>query len=270
MKEHLAGLAGKAVSQQQAWCLTREYLQARILQSLQELGIFTQWAFLGGTALRFLYDLPRFSEDLDFSIIPETMFEKTSFRSALSGVSKNLAREAYQVEIMTNEREPVFSAFFRFPGLPFELGLTNRKEQKISIKIEVDTNPPSDARIETSLVRRHATLNLCHYDRPSLLSGKLHAVLCRRWTKGRDLYDLAWYLADRRWPPPNLKLLNSALQQTGWRFPPLTEENWRQTVAQRLDRIDWAKARNDVFPFLERESDIALIDQHTIEKLLSR
>lgn len=63
MKEHLTNLSRNAVSEQQAWCLTREYLQARILQSLQEQGIFTQWVFLGGTALRFLYDLPRFSKE---------------------------------------------------------------------------------------------------------------------------------------------------------------------------------------------------------------
>ena len=270
MKEHLANIARKAVSEQQAWCLTREYLQARILQSLQEQGIFTRLAFLGGTALRFLYDLPRFSEDLDFSLISGVSFDKVSLRSALSEISRVLSKEAYLVEIFFKEREPVFSAFIRFPGLPFELGLTKRKEQKVSIKIEVDTEPPSGAILETSLIRRHITLNLCHYDRSSLLSGKLHALLCRRWTKGRDLYDLAWYLADRRWPPPNLDFLNNALRQTGWKFPAVTAENLSRTISQRLRKLDWAKARSDVFPFLENESDIDLIDQLTIEKLLSR
>ena len=66
------------------------------------------------------------------------------------------------------------------------------------------------------------TLNLCHHDKPSLLAGKLHAVLSRKWTKGRDLYDLVWYLADRTWPAPNLALLNAALAQTGWKGPVMT------------------------------------------------
>ena len=45
----------------------REYLQARTLLALQDNGAFSHWAFVGGTALRFLFQLPRYSEDLDFS-----------------------------------------------------------------------------------------------------------------------------------------------------------------------------------------------------------
>ena len=86
----------------------------------------------------------------------------------------------------------------------------------MSIKIEVDTNPPAGAVIATTLVRRHVTIHLCHYDRASLFAGKLHAILSRPWVKWRDLYDLAWYLADPAWPPPNIALLNAALAQTGW------------------------------------------------------
>lgn len=59
-------------------------------------------------------------------------------------------------------------------------------------------------------------LNLLHYDKSSLLAGKLHAVLTRKYTKGRDLYDLMWYLSDPTWPAPNLIQLNNALKQTGW------------------------------------------------------
>ncbi|HAE37867.1 MAG TPA: hypothetical protein DCG57_04410 [Candidatus Riflebacteria bacterium] len=105
---------------------------------------------------------------------------------------------------------------------------------------------------------------------PSLLAGKLHALLYRRWTKGRELYDLAWYLADRRWPPPNLLFLNSVLHQTGWQKPPVTTDNWRQTILQRLDQIEWAAARSDVFPFLERAQDINLIDHDMLKNLLIR
>jgi hypothetical protein len=55
-----------------------------------------------------------------------------------------------------------------------------------------------------------------------LLAGKLHAMLSRPWLKGRDLFDLVWYLADRNWPAPNPVLLNNALKQTGWDGPLLT------------------------------------------------
>ena len=89
--------------------------------------------------------------------------------------------------------------------------------------------------METSLVRRHVLLNVYHHDRSSLLAGKLHAILQRPYLKGRDLYDLIWYLSDRNWPPPNLTLLNNALAQTGWTGDVLRVENWREVVSSRIE-----------------------------------
>src|SRR5207237_623298 len=101
----------------------------------------------------------------------------------------------------------VHSAFVRFPGLLHDLGISPHATEVLAVKIEVDTNPPRGAVLETTIVRRHATLHLQHHDRPSLLAGKLHAVLQRPYVKGRDLFDLIWYLADPDWSPPNLTLL---------------------------------------------------------------
>jgi hypothetical protein len=246
--------------------LVREYLQARVLESLQDTGVFLRWAFVGGTALRFLFSLPRFSEDLDFSLIKAG--EAAGFRTALYEVKRALSLEGYRIEIKVNEQNPVASAWIRFPGLPHELGLSPHPSQILSIKVETDTRPPSGAGIVTSIVRRHVTLNLCHHDKASLLAGKLHAVLSREWTKGRDLYDLAWYLADRTWPAPNLVLLNAALVQTGWAGPVMTAGNWRDEVRQRIESLDWKRARADVSPFLERERDIALVTAEALDGLL--
>ena len=117
-------------------------------------------------------------------------------------------------------------------------------------------------------MRRHVTLNLCHHDRASLFAGKLHAVLNRPWTKGRDLYDLVWYLADRTWPAPNLSLLNAALAQTGWKGAVMTTANWRGELRRRMKKLDWDRARADVRPFLERERDIDLLTKETLAGLL--
>jgi hypothetical protein len=135
--------------------------------------------------------------------------------------------------------------------------------------MELDTNPPAGAHIESSVVRRHVTLNLCHYDKASMLAGKLHAILSRSWAKGRDLYDLVWYLADRTWPAPNLDLLNAALAQTGWENPRLTEANWREQVRNRIEALDWEKARADVRPFLERERDLDMVRKEILVRLLT-
>ncbi len=267
MKEYLRQLTESAANPMARNALAREYLQARVLEALQEAGSFMRWAFVGGTALRFLFSIPRFSEDLDFSSI--TPGENTGFREALAEVQRVFLREGYRIEIIVNERTTVASAWLKFPGLPYEIGLSPHQAQVLSIKLELDTQPPPGARLETSIVRRHCTLNLCHYDKSSLLAGKLHAILSRQWTKGRDLYDLAWYLADRNWPEPNLVQLNAALTQTAWKGPTLSDSNWRGELAQRLEVLDWERARADVRPFLERERDIELVSYEIIKKLLN-
>ncbi len=266
MKEYLRQLTDGSANAIARNGLVREYLQARVLEALQDEGAFMRWAFVGGTALRFLYSIPRFSEDLDFSLLRED--EASLFKPALQAVKRALAREGYRLEIMVNEGRTVASAWLRFPGLLNELGLSPHPSQMLSIKLELDTNPPPGAGVETSIVRRHVTLNLCHYDKASLLAGKLHAVLSRQWTKGRDLYDLAWYLADRGWPAPNFDLLNAAVEQTGWDGPALSADNWRTELARRLEALDWERARADVRPFLERERDIDLVSCEALKKLL--
>jgi hypothetical protein len=247
--------------------LAREYLQARALEALQDAGVFLRWAFVGGTALRFLYSIPRFSEDLDFSLIRPG--DDAQFAAALTGVKQVLVREGYRVEIAVNDRKTVASAWIRFPGLPYELGISPHVSRVLSIKLELDTRPPAGAVTATSLVRRHVTLNICHYDRASLLAGKLHALFSRKWTKGRDLYDLAWYLADRQWPAPNLALLNAALAQTSRRGSILTADTWRAELRRRLATVDWPRARDDVRPFLERDRDVELISLETLDRLLA-
>jgi hypothetical protein len=247
---------------------TREYLQARVLLALQDHGAFTNWAFAGGTALRFLFGIPRYSEDLDFSL--NAPGEDARFDRMIRGVRSDLAAEAYAVEVAARARKTVVSALVKFRGLLFDLGLSFRKDETLSIRVEVDTNPPAGARTETRLVRRFVMLNLLHHDRSSLLAGKLHAVLARRYTKGRDLYDLAWYLSDPNWPEPNIVLLDNALRQTGWRGPTVTEQNWRQRVADKLDTVDWKLARSDVSPFLERKQDVNTVSETVLLPLLRR
>ena len=123
--------------------------------------------------------------------------------------------------------------------------------------------------LNTRLVRRHVTLRLCHHDRASLLAGKLHAVLRRPDTKGRDLYDLIWYLSDPTWPAPNLTLLNAALRQTGRAGAELNVRTWRDTVAARIDALDWDRAVADVRPFLERIEDVKSLTKESAVRLLT-
>lgn len=246
--------------------LTREFLQARILLSLQDHGAFSNWAFLGGTALRFLYNLPRYSEGLDFSLTtPKT---DARFEKLMRAVRSDLQAEAYGVEIKVRADKAVASAMVKFRGLLHEVGISPLRDETLAVKIEIDTNPPAGGETGIKAVRRYFMLNLQHYDPASLLAGKLHAVLSRKYTKGRDLYDLAWYLADPTWPQPNIPLLANALRQTAWSGEGPTISNWRQIVANKLKTLDWGAALDDVSPFLERPEDAAWVSAGRLHALL--
>jgi hypothetical protein len=186
----------------------------------------------------------------------------------LQTLRTELTAEGYTLELKVNDRKVVNSAFVRFPGLLYELGLSPHRNEALAVKIEVDTNPPAGAVLTTTVVRRYIVLQLQHHDRPSLLAGKLHAILQRPYVKGRDLYDLLWYLSDPHWPSPNLILLNNALQQTGWADAPLTADNWRQTVWQRLQTVKWAEATADVRPFLEPGVDVGVLTRGNVKQVL--
>ena len=268
MKSDLAHLLNTASDPAQALNWMREYLQARILAELQAKGAMIPLAFHGGTALRFLYQLPRFSEDLDFALErPERGYD---FLGYLEAIKAKLTLEGYQVAAKYSIEKIVHSAFVNFPGLLFEFGLSPYPDQNFSIKLEVDTRPPQGAGLSTSLIRhRELFINLQHHDKASLLAGKVHALLQRQYLKGRDIYDLVWYLSDRAWPSPNFQMLNNALAQTGWEGALMNERNWKKILLQHLSKEKIQNARQDVEPFLARPEDIDYLTWAHISQLLS-
>jgi hypothetical protein len=175
MKEYLKTLVQSASSTMEARNQAREYLQALTLQSLPRTGAMTVLAFHGGSALRFLYSLPRYSEDLDFAL--ERPSSAYDFRSYHQSIQNDLESQGYKTTLKVSDQKTVHSAFIRFAGLPYELKISPRQDEVLAVKIEIDTNPPAGALLETSLVRRHVLLNLQHHKRASLLAGKLHAIL---------------------------------------------------------------------------------------------
>jgi hypothetical protein len=265
LRELLRGIGPGAAARN----VVREYLQAQILGALQRAGAMAPLAFQGGTALRFLYGTRRHSEDLDFTLErPGTGYD---FRRYLDAILSDLDGEGYPVDLgRVSDRKVVHSAFVRFPGLLHGLGLSRHRDEAFSVKLEVDSRPPSGARLETTVVRRHVLLRLQHHDRASLLAGKLHAILQRPWPKGRDFYDLVWYLSDPDWPAPNLVLLNNALARTGWEGPALDEASWVSAVRSRLRAVSWEALAADVRPLLELAEDREMLTRETVMRLLDQ
>lgn len=263
LEAQIAGVATPAIQRS----LVREYLQMRILQSLQRAGAMIPLAFHGGTALRILYQLPRYSEDLDFAL--ERQQAQYNFREYLETIQRDLTADTYSVEIRLNENKVVHSAFVRFRGLLYQLGITPHHDEVMAIKLEVDTNPPAHATVETTFVQNHVDVHLQHHDQASMFAGKLHAILQRVYVKGRDWYDLYWYLHQPQWAAPNLAMLNQALTQSGWTKGIVTTTNWQQFVQERLETLDWQRVVADVQPFVINQQELSDFKQETVQQLLN-
>ena len=265
MKEQAIALARGAAEPGQALNLLREYLQAFVLRSLHESEAFRPLAFVGGTALRFLHNLPRFSEDLDFSLASPEGYEGKEWMAKLK---RDLALAGFAPDIKWNDRKTVHTGWVQVAGVLRDAGLSAMPDEKLAIKVEIDTRPPAGARCERRVVTRHLTFLLQHHDLPSLLAGKLHAALTRKYAKGRDWYDLLWYLSHR--PPvwPNLALLQNALDQTQGEGR-MDARAWASLARERLRSLDLQAVAEEVRPFLERGQDAAFITAETLDRLLS-
>lgn len=258
--------------------LLREYLQAFILRSLHESNAFDSLSFVGGTALRFLHGLPRFSEDLDFSLEQPKGY---ALQLWLDKIKRDLTFANFQIEVpLANDRKTVHTAWVRTSELLKEAGLAAVPQQKLSIKLEIDTKPPAGATLETTLVNRQFLATppgsiavnrqlmfaLRHHDLPSLFAGKIHAMSTRDYLKGRDWYDLVWFRT-LRIPriEPNYVLLQNALHQTGANWQ---AKQWTEQLRVKLDALDFKALRADVTSFLEHQADAALLTKANIQKLL--
>ncbi|MBI3269648.1 MAG: nucleotidyl transferase AbiEii/AbiGii toxin family protein [Planctomycetes bacterium] len=264
MKDEAVALARGVGDPNRRLNLLREYLQAKVLRSLHESEAFLCLSFVGGTALRLLFGLPRFSEDLDFTLGPAQGYRGEEW---MEKVKRDLLLAGFDAQVTWNDRKTVHAAGIRIGELLHLVGLTPLPRQKLSIKLEIDTRPPGGAGTERRVVERHGMFVLRHDDLPSLMAGKLHALLARKYPKGRDWYDLIWYRAQRPPIEPNLTLLQHALDQTEGAGK-YKGSQWPRQVAKRAAVLDFDKLAEDVLPFLERPGEATLITRENVLSLL--
>ncbi len=238
----------------------REFLQLACLKFIYDKGIFNKIAFTGGTALRLIFGMRRFSEDLDFSLFDKKGY---SFSELNSEILRGFSLNGIKVESAQKEEKTVHSALFKFSGVLKATGLSPLDGQKLSIKLEIDTNPPKGGNLTETLVNKVYVLNLVHFDLPSLFATKLHACFYRKYLKGRDYYDLIWYLS--RKVKPNLLLLNNAIAQTQGENPRLDEAGFKKFLLEHVKKVDLSLAKKDVERFLEDKAELALFDSKAIQ-----
>jgi predicted nucleotidyltransferase component of viral defense system len=235
----------------------REITQEISLAALGRTDFFQQVGFQGGTCLRVFHGMNRFSEDLDFALqLPDASFR---LRPYLDALARELAAYGYGLEMEDRSKveQAVRMAFVKDDSLGNLLRLNYKPAtgplRKLRIKLEVDANPPAGAVFETKYLDFPFPSAVCVFDQPSLFAGKLHALLCREYLKGRDWYDFIWYTARRT--PANYALLSCALDQIGpWKGQGVRADRaWcAQQLRARIESTDWDRAREDVRRFVER------------------
>lgn len=193
--------------------LVKEYLQVLILSFLYSHKDYRNLIFYGGSSLRHCYGLPRLSEDLDFVDV-----DKKIDLEKLSQDLENFYISKYRIDITTKVQK--FRCTLKFPILHF-LRLANQHESNLLFsKIEVysEFGFCKDYRVEIKpLFKFGEALLLRTFDLQTLMATKMQAILHRRWekttkngrvlatVKGRDYYDLMWYL--EQGVRPNIKCI---------------------------------------------------------------
>lgn len=247
----------KGVNYQNAF---REVVQEVTLYALSTTNFFNIASFCGGTSLRIAYNLPRASEDLDFtSIKPINNFSFEDYFPAIYKVFRQLG-----IDIKLSEKKTigsVKSAFLKSDTMINELYIENPNPTglfpTLKIKLEIDTNPPTGASYEYKSSLFPFPHRYLIQDLPSLFSGKIHALLCRNWSKGRDYYDYLFYL--RKDADINIKLLESAIKQTnsyeiknGLDYSIL-----EKLLIDKFNNTDYEAAKKDCIPFVNNMGELS-------------
>ena len=233
----------------------REITQEVALAALSRTGFFKYGIFQGGTCLRIFYGLNRFSEDLDFILKqPNPNFK---LQPHLQSLSEELKAYGYNVEITDRSKTDIAvrKAFIKDDSLGKVLQLNHEGKtgpfRKIRVKLEVDTNPPSDSETQIKYLDFPFVSSVTAQDKPSLFAGKIHALLCREYIKGRDWYDFLWYTSQG--VKINYKFLASALRQQGpWKSQAIDVNlDWCMAELEKsIESIDWKTTANDVQRFV--------------------
>lgn len=232
----------------------KEITQEVALYALAEAGFFEQAIFHGGTCLRMIHRLDRFSEDLDFALrSPNSQIDLDKY---LQNVSKTMKVFGYGIEVTgaDNADKSVKSRFLKDDSIKKILKFEHKQDirKKIQIKIELDINPPIGFEMEANYLDFPTQFMLITHDIPSLFAGKTHALLCRNYVKGRDWYDYLWYIS--KGAQLNLKMLENALHQTGpfqGEKLSLGKEWLHENLNKKIMAINWDEAKKDVEKFLK-------------------
>ncbi|OGQ22136.1 MAG: hypothetical protein A3I05_09555 [Deltaproteobacteria bacterium RIFCSPLOWO2_02_FULL_44_10] len=248
----------KKPTEEEVLNVIREYLQVLVLKLIFQSKFGAVLSFMGGTCLRVCYDLKRYSEDLDFCL--DAPSEIYRFSSLVSHLKRELELSGFSLMTSVQEEKVVQKAFLRFSGFAEHFELRSlRKDQKLHIKLEVDVHPPTlkKEERESFFVNRFGEIYpILKHEISTLFAGKVLALLGRPFTRGRDYYDLIWYLS--RKTPLNFDYVNRGLK--GKRFA--SEKEVFGALQKKVEEVSPSLILKDIRHFLEDPSEEAWIEKY--------
>ncbi len=240
----------------------REILQEIALVGLWRGKFFEHAAFYGGTALRIFYNLDRFSEDLDFTLLtPNPHWSWQPFGEAIKNELSSFGFNVSFVEKEKTTQTAVKSAFLKTPTVQelLKIGVHSTLLKRvypdtlIQIKVEIDTDPSSGFIYEQRFLSQPVAISIRCVNEECLFAGKMHAALFRAWkgrVKGRDWYDVVWFI--RKKTPLNLRLFSTL---SGHKEV-LTRPLFLNLLKERINQLDIPSAIEDVLHFIRDQESI--------------
>lgn len=245
----------KPVGKEEELNAFKEISQEITLSALSRAEFFKYAAFQGGTCLRIVHGLNRFSEDMDFVLFqPNPDFKWSHF---FHEIELEFSGYGFRLEVKDRSKleDTVKKAFLKENSFGKVLKLiyerTRSDVQVVNIKLEIDTNPPMGSGFETKVIRFPEPFSIVVQDLPSLFARKIHTLLCREYIKGRDWFDFVWYTS-RKTEINLLNLQMALIQQGPWKGKEFNIDNhWvNEKLKEKVGTIDWEVAKKDVQPFL--------------------
>ena len=229
-----------------------EVMQEITLAGLYRGGFFDKAAFYGGTCLRIFHSMPRFSEDMDFSLV--SVDEKINLEDYFPAIVAEFKASGRLVEINRKNKTgntQIESAFLKDNTEIYDVRFST--EKSVKIKIEVDTNPPMNFTTEQRLLLYPFSFMTRCFSLPDMFAGKMHALLFRNWktrVKGRDWYDFEWYV--RSGIKLNFMHLQERIKQLSGME--VNRSDFYLLLNERLSKTDIEKVKRDVAPFIKDQN----------------
>lgn len=238
--------------------MLKEIIQKICLLGLYREDFFANASFYGGTALRIIYGLERFSEDLDFCLDhPDPAFRWIHYKKSVENELKLYGFDSEFEPKKDDSESTIGSAFVKQSTLKglivIESASKASKHELIKVRLELDKSNPSGSTTEFKMITQPEPFQIKTLDQASLFAGKMHAIIARQYSnrvKGRDYFDLLFYVSRRT--KLNLKYLANKLKDSGHleSAATFTEQTMRELYLDKIMAVNFKQAVSDVSPYL--------------------